>query len=271
MHYYQFNIKCFAMATRHLTLEEEGVYRRLLDFYYDTELPIPEETQSVIRRLMLGSYVDTVGLILGEFFTLEADGWHNYRADIEINEYQKRQSTARSNGRKGGRPPKPKGLETQSVNLANPKETGLKANKEQVTSNHKQVTSNNEQEILCNQSNVDFIDCLTHLKHVTGRGFKVSPDLIARLKDYSVTDVKHVIEYKAREWMGKPEQKYLRPQTLFNRSKFEGYLIDAQQMVPTEKPPVIQDSKRANSFNNISNMFEPSEGMGYEQPKQLQD
>lgn len=142
MHYYQFNIKCFAMATRHLTLEEEGVYRRLLDFYYDTEQPIPIETQSVIRRLMLGSHSVTVGLILEEFFTLEDDGWHNYRADIEIKAYHSKAESARKNGKKGGRPPKNKGLETQLVNLANPEITGSKANKEQGTINNKQITSN---------------------------------------------------------------------------------------------------------------------------------
>ena len=64
MHYYQFNIGDFSLHTNHLTLEEEAVYRRLLDFYYDTELPIPIETQPVIRRLRLGCYESTVDVIL---------------------------------------------------------------------------------------------------------------------------------------------------------------------------------------------------------------
>ena len=54
MHYYPFNIADFNLHTAHLTLEEEAVYRRLIDFYYDTEQPIPVETQPVIRRLRLG-------------------------------------------------------------------------------------------------------------------------------------------------------------------------------------------------------------------------
>src|SRR5690625_1330785 len=87
MNYYQFHIADWALHTAHLTLEEEGVYRRLLDHYYDTELPIPVETQPVIRRLRLRGYEETVALILEEFFTLEADGWHNRRADKEIDAY----------------------------------------------------------------------------------------------------------------------------------------------------------------------------------------
>jgi len=147
MHYYQFNIKDFALHASHLTLEEEGVYRRLLDYYYDAEGPIPTETQRVIRRLRLGSYVSEVEQILSEFFTLEDDGYHNYRADIEIEAYKKNADIARANGKKGGRPPKNKGPETQRVNLANPDETGLKANQEPVTSNHKPLTTNHIKEV----------------------------------------------------------------------------------------------------------------------------
>jgi uncharacterized protein YdaU (DUF1376 family) len=127
MHFYSFNIKDFVLHTAHLTLEEEAVYRRLLDCYYDTESPIPKETQSVIRRLRLGSYVDQVDQILSEFFHLEDDGYHNNRADIEIAEYRKKADVARENGKKGGRPKKNKGPKTQSVILANPEETTSKA------------------------------------------------------------------------------------------------------------------------------------------------
>jgi len=120
LHYYPFNIGDFNLHTSHLTLEEEAVYRRLLDFYYDTEAPIPIKTQRVIRRLRLGDYTETVKTILEEYFLKESDGWHNLRADIEINEYHKKADIARANGKKGGRPKKNSGLETERVILANP-------------------------------------------------------------------------------------------------------------------------------------------------------
>ena len=140
MHYYPFNIADFNLHTAHLTLEEEAVYRRLIDFYYDTEKPIPKETQPVIRRLRLGSYVSEFEQILSEFFVLEGDGWHSYRCDIEIKAYHDKAEKARANGRKGGRPPKNKGQETQPVNLANPDLTQPKANQELRTNNHKPIT-----------------------------------------------------------------------------------------------------------------------------------
>ena len=140
MNYYSFHIADFALHTSHLTLEEEAIYRRLLDYYYDTESPIPKKTQPVIRRLRLGSYEETVGLILEEFFVLEADGWHNLRADIEINAYHEKAEKARENGRKGGRPKKNRGQKTQPVILANPEETGSKANQEPRTNNQEPRT-----------------------------------------------------------------------------------------------------------------------------------
>jgi len=141
LHYYQFNIADFALHTSHLTLEEEGIYRRLLDYYYDTETPIPKETQPVIRRLRLVNYTEAVEAILAEFFFLESDGWHNLRADIVIYDYNKKADCARENGRKGGRPKKNKGLKTQSVILANPEETGSQANYKPLTSNQELITS----------------------------------------------------------------------------------------------------------------------------------
>lgn len=48
----------------------------------------------------------------------------------------------------------------------------------------------------------------------------------ARLSDgYTVADMKRVIDVKCAEWKGDPKMnQYLRPSTLFNSDKFEGYL-----------------------------------------------
>lgn len=155
MNYYQFHIADFALHTSHLTLEEEGVLRRLLDFYYDAEKPIPVDTKQVVRRLRLAPHADVVAAILEEFFDLEDDGWHNKRADKEIAEYHAKADRARENGKSGGRPKKNKPApqdheeeptETQPVILDNPEETGSKANQEPITINQEPITKNQEQE-----------------------------------------------------------------------------------------------------------------------------
>jgi uncharacterized protein YdaU (DUF1376 family) len=129
MYYYKFNIADWHLATSHLSLEEEAIYFRLINYYYDTEQAIPEETQSVIRRLRLGSYSEIVGIILKEFFTLESDGWHHKRCDDEISQYHDKAEVNQINGKKGGRPKK-----TQTVSKDNPNIT--------LTKNHKPLTIN---------------------------------------------------------------------------------------------------------------------------------
>lgn len=141
MHYYKLNISDWNLATAHLSLEEEAVYFRLINFYYDSEQPIPIETQSVIRRLRLGSHSDTVGLILNEFFVLKEDGWHKDRCDLEIDLYHNKADANKENGKKGGRPKKINNLGnnpeiTQTVSKNNPDIT--------LTIKHKPITNNQE-------------------------------------------------------------------------------------------------------------------------------
>ena len=141
MHYYKLNISDWNLATAHLSLEEEAVYFRLINFYYDKEQPIPVETQSVIRRLRLGCHSDTVGLILNEFFELREDGWHKDRCDLEIDLYHNKSDKNKENGKKGGRPKKNNELDnnpeiTQMVSKNNPNIT--------LTNNHKPITTNQE-------------------------------------------------------------------------------------------------------------------------------
>lgn len=139
MHYYKFNISDWHLATSHLSLEEEAVYFKLVNFYYDSERPIPLETQSVIRRLRLGNHKETFALVLEEFFDLKADGWHHARCDDEIQKYHHKAEINQKVGKLGGRPKKINDLDsnpqkTQSVSKNNPQET--------LTTNHKPLTKN---------------------------------------------------------------------------------------------------------------------------------
>jgi len=138
MHYYKFNIADWHLATSHLSLEEEAVYFKLINYYYDSEQCIPKETQSVIRRLRLGNHEETVGLILKEFFDFKDGFWHHARCDEVIANYHKKADTNKKVGKLGGRPKKINDLEnnpeiTQTVSEINPQIT-LTTNQEPITS-----------------------------------------------------------------------------------------------------------------------------------------
>ena len=149
MHYYKFNIHDWQSSTRHLTPEEEGVYFRLINYYYDTEKPIPLETQPVIRRLMLGNHVGLVEQILDEFFVKTDLGYEKEKCKEVLKEYKKTAKKNKVNGAKGGRPrkhaassesqSKPSGFSmgTQMEPTGNP-------NQEPLTKNHKPLKDNDQ-------------------------------------------------------------------------------------------------------------------------------
>ena len=58
--------------------------------------------------------------------------------------------------------------------------------------------------------------------------------LKARLKEFSVEDVKTVIDKKCKEWIGTDFERYLTPETLFRPSNFEKYLN--QNIVKKKEP-----------------------------------
>ena len=139
MHYYKFDISAWGLHTSHLTLIEEAVYFRLINYYYDTEKPIPQETQMVIRRLRLTKYKSVVEQVLQEFFVLEETGWQHNRCDKELADYHNKAIRNKNVGKLGGRPSAKKPLKTktdktQMVSNENPTETQ--------TTNYKLQTKN---------------------------------------------------------------------------------------------------------------------------------
>ena len=70
-------------------------YTRLLRAYYRREKPITEDEKYRLARAVTKAQKVAVDSVLREFFFLEADGWHNRRADQEILTYQAQASTNR--------------------------------------------------------------------------------------------------------------------------------------------------------------------------------
>lgn len=50
----------------------------------------------------------------------------------------------------------------------------------------------------------------------------------SRLADFSAADLKRVIDLKVQHWRGTEMDKYLRPETLFNATKFESYVNEKE-------------------------------------------
>lgn len=84
MHYFQFNIGDYQSHTAHLTEIEDLAYRRLLDWYYLHESPIPLNIDEISRQIRMRSHSDCIASVLNEYFSHTEDGWIHHRANKEI-------------------------------------------------------------------------------------------------------------------------------------------------------------------------------------------
>lgn len=84
MHYYQFNIGDYKSHTEHLSDLEDLAYRRMLDWYYLHETPLPLEISEIARLIRMRTHTDCIAVVLQEFFIRTETGWANHRADQEI-------------------------------------------------------------------------------------------------------------------------------------------------------------------------------------------
>ena len=94
------------------------------------------------------------------------------------------------------------------------------------------------------KADTEATEVIEYLNAKTDSAYKASSKanisvIRARLNDgYTVEDCKKVIDTKAGQWLTNPDMvKYLRPETLFRPSKFEGYLNECRG-----KPSIRGDS-----------------------------
>lgn len=95
MNFYKHHLGDYDGATMHLSWDEDMAYTRLLRVYYRLEKPIPLDPGATFRLVRASTKVqkEAITRVLHEFFTEEADGWHNVRADEEIAAYQAQAAT----------------------------------------------------------------------------------------------------------------------------------------------------------------------------------
>ena len=108
MNYCEIHLGDLEKATAHLTGVEDGMYWRLMRWYYDAETPLPLDLKAIQRKARARSREEkeAVETVLEEFFVQQADGWHQKRCDEEIAKYQAKKEKARrsAEARWGARP-----------------------------------------------------------------------------------------------------------------------------------------------------------------------
>lgn len=102
MNYYEHHLGDYMRDTAHLSLIEDGVYRRLIDAYYAREKPLPNDLNECCKLARVSaakSEREAVAYVLREFFQQESDGYHQKRCDEVIAKFHEKSAKARESAR----------------------------------------------------------------------------------------------------------------------------------------------------------------------------
>lgn len=100
MHYYQFNISDYKSHTEHLEPLEDLAYRRMLDWCYLHEKPLPKSKDEIARMIRMRSHSDCIAVVLREFFTKTENGEYIHkRVFLEIEKANAKSSKARESAK----------------------------------------------------------------------------------------------------------------------------------------------------------------------------
>jgi len=234
MHYYHHNIGDFNNATRHLTRLERSLYRDMIELYYDTEKQLPLDISIICRKIIadFNECSTVVEQLLNEFFMKTPNGWYHDRCESEIDIFNSSMSQKAAAGRASAAK---RALKAQQALNDNPTTVEIPLNDTptiQETRNKKQETYRDDAKIIIEYLNLKagtkyrFVD--SSLKFV-----------IARLIEGSTVDeCKLVIDRKCSDWLSDVKMKqYLRPETLFNASKFASYIGQKDMPLKAEEKP----------------------------------
>lgn len=112
---------------------------------------------------------------------------------------------------------------------------------------HIEKQIDNEELIKIANEAIDYLNSKTGLNFMK-KGTNINL-LKARINEgFSLSDIKVVIDKKFIEWKGTEQEKYLRPLTLFAKSKFENYLNSYNEKPRTKFGKFAEAANRAKEF-----------------------
>jgi len=100
MHYYQFNIGDYQSHTGHLDFFEDLAYRRMLDWSYLHEKPLPLDPDEIAKIIRMRPHSESIASVLKEFFKKTRQGWVSDRVLKEIESVNEKSEKARRSAMK---------------------------------------------------------------------------------------------------------------------------------------------------------------------------
>lgn len=135
MNYYSHHIGDYLTDTAHLSILEDGAYRRLMDRYYTSEEPLTADENALFRflRARTDDEKEAIRIVLAEFFTLTDGGWTHKRCDAEIAAYKEKSiKAADAANKRWNKPSNADAMPTHSERITDAMPTN---NQEPITNN----------------------------------------------------------------------------------------------------------------------------------------
>ena len=99
MHYFYFGPKDYMSKTSFLEPMEDLAYRRMLDYCYLNERPLPIDIAEIALLIRMRPHSDSIAVVLHYFFELTDYGYINDRVERDIKAYQAKSAKARASAR----------------------------------------------------------------------------------------------------------------------------------------------------------------------------
>lgn len=99
MHFYNFNVSNYQAHTSHLDNLEDLAYRRMLDYCYFHEEPLPKDVKQIAKLIRMRDECERIADVLQEFFIDEEEGYFHSKVNAEIDRYRTKSEKAKASAK----------------------------------------------------------------------------------------------------------------------------------------------------------------------------
>jgi len=133
MNYFKMHIGDYNSHTMHLSESEDLAYRRMIEWCYLHEKPLPKDISDIAMLVRMKKKTKVIKSVLEQFFEEGKDGFYNKRVSAELKKYQSKSLKAKESANQRWH----KSSKTKASANANALQTECEGN-----ANHKPITNN---------------------------------------------------------------------------------------------------------------------------------
>ncbi len=253
MHYYTFGPKDYMSKTNFLEPMEDLAYRRMLDYSYLNEQPLPIDIAEIALLICLRSHSDSIAVVLHYFFELTDDGYINDRVERDVKAYQAKSDKARESANARWRKSKPK--KNSGINDGNDlceRNASACETHDGRNTNYKQLTINEELETNSNKGNQKPLNILFDVFWKTYAKSAAKDKCEAKWTSLSNKVREQIMQHLPAYVTSTPVKKFRKdPYTYLNN---KGWLDD----IITNELPTNQQSASTSSMNVNAKYDDPN-------------